>query len=404
MKVIMDKLKVGILGLRRGWSHLSNFLNTEEAEVIGAADRIEQWRDKAVERAGDRGRDVKFVGEFEELLELEPDAVAIASNGRQQAAHAIQAMEAGCHVMSEVPGAFTQEEIVHIAMTSERTDKQYMLAENSAFMNFLRYWRKWVIEGRFGAVSMADGEYLHFLPWSLVNAEGEQFTPTEAHDQGLKDLGVLWRGDQPPIQYLTHDLGPLLEVLDDRVVSVNCVEGPWWSKEAPLRADGQYALFKTAKGRLIRILVTLNTRRPGAHNYRLFGTEGSIEWYSHEGFSRRLDRDREEKEGWERIDIGTARTDVEVASGHGGTDIWTALTFTRALLAGKRVPIDVYRMADYTLPGILANRSAELGGAQIAVPDIRREPFEHTEFWDHVPLPDDEPEARKYESDSGQAY
>jgi len=31
----------------------------------------------------------------------------------------------------------------------------------------------------------------------------------------------VWRADQPPIQYLTHDLGPLLEVLDDRVVSVN---------------------------------------------------------------------------------------------------------------------------------------------------------------------------------------
>ncbi|MCH8199252.1 MAG: hypothetical protein IIA54_04180, partial [Chloroflexi bacterium] len=131
---------------------------------------------------------------------------------------------------------------------------------------------------------------------------------------------------------------------------------------AVANARAAYGLFKTARGRLIRILVTLNTRRPGAHNYRLFGTEGSVEWYSHEGFCRRLDRERDEKEGWERIDIGTARTDVEVGSGHGGTDIWTAITFSRALLAGKRVPIDVYRMADYTLPGILANRSALQGG------------------------------------------
>ena len=82
----MDKLKVGILGLRRGLSHLRNFLNTEEAEVIGAADRIEQWRDRAAGAVGDMGREVNFVGEFEELLELQPDAVAIASNGRLQAA------------------------------------------------------------------------------------------------------------------------------------------------------------------------------------------------------------------------------------------------------------------------------------------------------------------------------
>ncbi len=400
----MDKLRVGILGLRRGLSHLRNFLNTEEAEVIGAADRIEQWRDRAAGAVGDMGREVHFVGEFEELLELQPDAVAIASNGRQQAAHAIQAMEASCHVLSEVPGAFTQEEIVHIAMTSERTGKQYMLAENSCFMSFLRYWRKWVTEGRFGAISLADGEYLHYLPSTMVNAVGDTLTPTKVREQGIKDVRPVWRSDQPPIQYLTHDLGPLLEVLDDRVVSVNCVEGPWWCGEAPLRSDGQYGLFKTARGRLIRILVTLNTRRPGAHNYRLFGTEGSIEWYSHEGFCRRLDRERDEKEGWERVDIGTARTDVDVTSGHGGTDIWTAITFSRALLAGKRVPIDVYRMADYTLPGILANRSAEQGGQAIAVPDIRREPFAGTEFWEHVDLPDDEPESCKYESNSGLIY
>lgn len=401
----MDKVKVGVLGLRRGLSHLRNFLNTQEAEVIGVADRIKQWRDRAAEAVGKMDRKgIDFASEFEELLEMRPDAVVIASNARQQAAQAIQAMEAGCHVLSEVPGAFTQEEIAHIAMTCQRTGKQYMLAENSSFMGFLRYWRKWVTEGRFGAISLADGEYLHYLPATMVSASGDTFTPTQVREQNLVDVRPVWRSDQPPIQYLTHDLGPLLEVLDDRVVSVNCVEGPWWSREAPLRSDGQYGLFKTARGRLIRILVTLNTRRPGAHNYRLFGTEGSVEWYSHEGFCRRLDRERDEKDGWERVDIGTARTDAEVASGHGGTDIWTAITFSRALLAGKRVPIDVYRMADYTLPGILASRSAEHGGGAVAVPDIRRQPFEHTEFWDHVGIPEDEPEGRTYESDSSQAY
>jgi predicted dehydrogenase len=397
----VDKLKIGILGLRRGLSHLRNFLNTEEAQVIGAADRIQQWRDRAAETVDGMDRKVDIVGEFEELLEMRPDAVVVASNGRQQAAHAIQAMQAGCHVLSEVPGAFTQEEIVLIAMTCERTSKQYMLAENSCFLDFLRYWRKWVEGGRFGSISMGDGEYLHYLPTSMVDTQGNQFTPTQVRQQDLRDVRPLWRGDQPPIQYLTHDLGPLLEVLDDRVVSVNCVEGPWWQAEAPLRSDGQYGLFRTAKGRLIRILVTLNTRRPGAHNYRLFGTQGSVEWYSHEGFCRRLDKDREEKEGWERVDIGTARSDGDMASGHGGTDIWTAITFTRAVLAGRRVPIDVYRMADYTLPGILANRSAEQGGQAIAVPDIRHEPFSGTRFWEHVDLPDDEPDGRTYESDPG---
>ncbi len=398
----MDKLKVGILGLRRGHSHFRNFLLTQEAHVVGAADRIQQWRDRAAETAAGMDRSVTLVREFEELLEMKPDAVVIASNGRQQKQHTIQALEAGCHVLSEVPGAYTQQEILDIAATVEATGKQYMLAENSSFLGFLRYWRRWVVEGRFGAISMADGEYLHYLPTTMVNDNGDQFTPQQVREQGLSGVRPVWRADQPPIQYLTHDLGPLLEVLDDRVVSVNCVEAPWCNAETPLRSDGQYALFRTAKGRLIRILVTLNTRRPGAHNYRIFGTEGSAEWYSHEGFCRRLGKTRPESDGWERVDIGTSRDDVPaMASGHGGTDIWTAITFARALLAGKRVPIDVYRMADYTLPGILANQSAQSGGAAVYVPDIRRSPFEHTDFWDHVGLPEDEPPGRTYVTDAG---
>lgn len=395
----MEKLKVGILGLRRGLSHLRNFLNVEQADVIACADRLEGPRERAKEIIGDRP--VKIVNEFEDLLDMKLDAIAVASNARCQAKHSIQAMEAGCHVISEVPGAFTQEEIVHIISAVERTGMQYMLAENSSFLDFLRYWRKWVIDNRFGAVSLADGEYLHYLPSSLVVPDGSTITPTQARKEGRIDVVPSWRADQPPIQYLTHDLGPLLEVLDDRVVSVTCMEGPWWQVEAPLRSDGQMALFKTAKGRLIRILVTLNTRGPGAHNYRLFGTLGSVNWYSHEGFCRRFDCDREEKEGWECIDIGTAAKDADKKSGHGGTDIKTAYYFTKAIINGKNVPIDVFRMCDYTLPGILAARSAELGGQTIAVPDIRRKQFEKTTFWEHVSLPEKEPKGRKYISDMG---
>ncbi len=397
-----EKLKVGVLGLRRGMTHLRNFLNVEEAEVIACADRAEPPRERAKQVIGDRP--VKVVEEFEELLELRPDAIAIATNGRCQAAHSIQAMEAGCHVMSEVPGAFTQEEIVHIVSTAERTGKQYMLAENLCFMDFIRYWRKWILEGRFGSISIADGEYLHYLPATLVAPDGSLLSPSQARAEGRSDGIPSWRSDQPPIQYLTHDLGPLLDVLDDRVVSVTCKEGPWWQVNAPLRSDGQIGLFQTAKGSLVRILVTLNTRRPGAHNYRLFGTLGSAEWYSHEGFCRRLDRDREVRDGWERVDIGTAARDGDKTSGHGGTDIKTAYYFTKAILEGKTVPIDVYRMSDITLPGIIAARSAELGGQPLTVPDIRREPFVGTNLWEHVGLPEEDPEGRKYESDMGTTY
>ena len=138
---------------------------------------------------------------------------------------------------------------------------------------------------------------------------------------------------------------------------------------------------------LIKILVTLSTRQPGGHRYRIMGTEGTAEWFSYEGYCRRLTRDRDEKEGWERVDIGTAAPDADPTAGHGGTDLKMIGGFVRAIASGEPPPIDVYRSIEYSLPGIIANESAVQGGAPVAIPNLRRRPFEKTRFWDSVNLP-----------------
>lgn len=388
----MDRVKIGVLGLRRGITHLHNFLNVPEALVIGAADRLPQCQEAGAKAMAETGG--QMVAEYEELLALQPDAIVVASNGRRQCEHTCMALEAGCHVLSEVPGAFSLEEWLKIRDTVQRTGKQFMLGENCSFMDFLRYWRKWLASGQYGEMSLAEAEYLHYLPHTLTNAAGQFFTPAEAREQGLKDVFPTWRADQPPIGYLTHDLGPLLEVLDDRVTSVVCRSGPWRCEEAPLRPDGQIALFETQKGRLIRIMVTLNTMRPSEHRYRLFGTAGSLEWSWYEGFCRRFVKGMEESNWWERVDIAVATSEADKQMGHGGMDINLARHFTWALQQGKPVPIDVYRSIEYSLPGIVAGQSAELGGMPLPVPDLRLKPFETTPLWDYVGFPETEPEGQ----------
>ncbi len=387
----MDKVKVGILGLGRGRTHLHNFLHVADAQVIGAADRFPRRREldaEALQAAGG-----KMVAEFDELLAMQPDAIVVATNGRMQVQHAIQAMEAGCHVLSEVPGAFSEVELVRLRDCVQRTGMTYMLAENTCFWDFFRYWRKWVLEDRFGPISVAEGEYLHYLPHTLVGPDCDFYSPSSARAAGVTNCKPTWRADQPPIQYLTHDLGPLLEVLDDRVVSVTCRSAPWRCKEAPLRADGQIALFETARGTLIKIMVTLNTRCPSEHRYRLYGTEGSVEYFLYERFSRRFARDRKEEQGWEKVPIDLAARDDDTSTGHGGADIKVARAFCRALLDGKPAPIDVYRCIEYSLPGIIANKSAELGGVPLSIPNLRPEPYATTRFWDCVGLPESDPPA-----------
>ena len=382
----MTRLKVGILGLGRGRTYLSNFLQLDNVILVGAADRYElrraPQRDK-IEAAGGR-----LVNEFEDLLALKPDAVMIATNGRVHADHSIHALEAGCHVLCEIPTSFTEEELVRLRDTVERTGKLYMVAENSCFMDFLRYWRKWLLEGKFGDVSCAHCEYVHYLPQTLVLPDGRVLSPSEAEAEGRSDGIPTWRADQPPIQYLTHDLGPLFEVLDDRAVSVVCMSSPTHCKEAPLRSDGQTAVFKTEKGRIIQCTVTLNTRVPPGHRYRIFGTDGGAEWFAYEKQCRVAFGDGDIHDGWTWTKVGAAAEDDDTTTGHGGVDIKVARAFVHAVLAGKTSPIDVYRGIDYTLPGIIAARSAEQGGMPLPIPDLRDRPFSGTRFWEHVPLPE----------------
>ena len=384
----MDKLKVGILGLGRGRTHLNNFLKLNDVQVVGAADRLEARREAqrdAIENAGGR-----LFEEFDELLDAGIDAVVVASNGKLQVEHSCQALQAGVAVLSEIPGGYTLEELVRLRDAVERTGTLYMMAENTCFWDFFRYFRKWVADDRFGPISLAEGEYVHFIPATLETSDGRRLTPRQAIAEGIRDTSPSWRADQPPIQYSTHDIGPLLEVLDDRIISVSCRSAPWRCPDTPLRSDGQYALFETAKGTLIRILVTLSCNVPSEHRYRIFGVEGGCEWFLHERFGRICDRDREHGEGWQKVKIDLAASAAEMASGHGGADGKVARCFVDAVRAGGPSPIDVYRAIEYCLPGIIAAKSAELGGAPLPIPDLRRTPFSGTTFWDFVPLPEAE--------------
>ena len=74
----------------------------------------------------------------------------VASNGKVQAEHACRALAAGCHVLSEVPGAYTQEECLRLRAAVEYSGKTYMLAENCCYWDFFRYFRKWVADDLFG--------------------------------------------------------------------------------------------------------------------------------------------------------------------------------------------------------------------------------------------------------------
>ena len=38
-------------------------------------------------------------------------------------------------------------------------------------------------------MSLAEAEYLHYLPHTMTNAQGEFFTPSQVKEQGIKEWG-----------------------------------------------------------------------------------------------------------------------------------------------------------------------------------------------------------------------
>jgi len=59
-------------------------------------------------------------------------------------------------------------------------------------------------------------------------------------------------------------------------------------------------------------------------------------------------------------------------AGHGGGDYFQVRAFVDSIVNDTKPPIDVYDAMDFTVPGLISQRSIEQGGAWLDVPDMRR--------------------------------
>ena len=56
-------------------------------------------------------------------------------------------------------------------------------------------------------------------------------------------------------------------------------------------------------------------------------------------------------------------------NGHEGSHHYLADDFVRAVTTGTQPPVNAWRAARFTLPGVIAFESARQGGARLPVPD-----------------------------------
>ena len=357
-------IKLGVVGLGRGFYVAKRVLGDPRIRVTALCDRNEEKLGQAIETMRENGlTDFQTFASFDEMMaQGDFDAIFIATDAIFHVPYVIRALDAGKHVLSEIPAVNSLEEARQLkAAVKRHPELKYMAGENCCYWAFIQAWKGYFDEGKFGEPVYAEAEYIHSQDWRERKAE--DYPPDH------------WRTFNPAIKYLTHSLGPLLYIMNDRCVSVSCmtpdvVYNPYRPQKNAV------AIFKTEKGAVIRILITFDLYADFDHNYRLMGTRGSIETdqikpVSDEAcfsYARFSDVPGSIKD---KIQIPVCtHFPGESKEGHGGADAKMMGAFADCILNDTPSPIDVDLAIQMTIPGIIAHESSVQGGAVLEIPLI----------------------------------
>lgn len=354
-------IKLGVVGLKRGGYVAGTVIGDDNVVIRAIADKDEKARLECIKDYEEKGaKDFLVFDNYEDLLKTDIDAVFIGTDKPLHAKHAIMALEAGKHVISEIPAIETFEEAKLLKdAVKAHPNLKYFAAENCFYWSFIEAWKKMREDGKFGDVVYAESEYIH-------STHPDNFKPYEPENH--------WRSSNHAITYLTHNLGPLLHILDDRCISVSCMSPD--AKYNPYRKGGvenQVAIFKTAKGAVIRILIAFGTYAGFDHNFAIYGTRGSILTDKTEllenahSFAKFYDIPNTFEKSFE---IPITLSSNSVTEGHGGADRKMMREFIKCLINDEKPPIDIDMGIRISLPGIIAKESALRGGELMEIPEI----------------------------------
>lgn len=359
------RLRVGVIGMRRGWVHAEVFRIFEGVSVVAVCD-LSVAR---LQRAREHFHLEAIYEDVNQFLEHELDVVVVASPPEVHAKHAIAALNRGRHVFCEVPMIYSldfseahrqAEQLVEAVLSAEKgSGARFMFAENTNYWWFVEDWRQRIRQGALGKLLYAEAEYIHDCRSIMRNPDG---SPT-------------WRALMPPIFYCTHSLGPLLSFVGERPVRVAGFSvGSHTDPDLPA-PDMEVALITLEGGTVFKVLCGFKVARQPAHHYFcVYGTKGSLET------GRNQDRafaHFEEGQPQGMNEIPFSRNHPHAPSGafvggHGTCEFFMTEDFLRALREGLPMPIDVFNGLEMTLPGIYAHESARRGSIPLEIPDFRK--------------------------------
>ena len=204
----MRKVKVGVVGLRRGGG-LANFIlkYTSNIDLVAVSDLNRELADKYAEE-----NNIPNVYDcLDDLLkDKEIEAVILATPIPDHEEHVIKSLKAGKHVLSEVISATTIKGCQRIADAVKASGKKYMMEENYCYYRPLTIVKNMIDSGLFGDMYYGESEYL---------MDFEQ-RPGFPEIQPWRKQTYFGRKGHP---YITHTLGPICYALGSDIKTVSCL-------------------------------------------------------------------------------------------------------------------------------------------------------------------------------------
>lgn len=396
-------MRIGVIGTGQfARSFISLWQLHPDVEEVHACDVVPERAREHAEKYGLAGT----FDSFEEALESDIDSVAIMTQRWTHGPLVLQALEAGKNVYSAVPMAISLDEIKAIVEKVEETGLIYMMGETSYYNPAVVWARDKIAAGELGRVFYSEGDYVHDMDNGFYAAYqysgGDDWKKTASY---------------PPMLYPTHAIGGVLGAVPSYATSVSCIgikddrgDGVF-DKDVSLWGNefsNMTALFELADGGTMR---TNEFRRVGYWNghesrFRFYGTDAVMEQTGH-GASYNIKTEGKDYAKGKTLDIseefftrskqipedfgdvdpalmqsfasGNAKVqdrtrlpkEFEGAhNGHEGSHHFLADDYVRAVTTKTQPPVNAWRAARFTLPGVIAYESAKQGGVRLEIPDF----------------------------------
>jgi len=362
---------------------------------------------------------VEIIGSFEEALaSKEINSIAIFTQRFKHAPMAIESLKAGKHVYSAVPCSLKIDEIKEIIDLVKETRLTYSMGETGFYRAPAIFCREEYAKGTFGKFTYGEAHYNH----DIRNME-ESFK-SSGGDKWKEFAGI------PPMYYPTHSTSMVLSAMPGvyakKVVALGYANSPRtdiYGTEGQNIYNNPFSnttmLLELSNGGIARISENrcVGWKAPETYISQFYGTDGGYEfsvakhhlavWDKNQpadAYPRNvIMKDVTDKlmpeyiteminenyaDAIQKIADGegfrstspvqpTQRLPKEyegIHNGHNGTHHFLIDDFCRACATGKLSPTNIWQVARWNIPGLMAHESALAGGKVMDVIDFGEPP------------------------------